>query len=178
MVMTVTEVLNQMNEAGVFSYVIPFLLIFAVVFALLQKTGILGDKENKGIHAVVGIAVGLLALQFDIVSTFFSVIFPRMGVGLSVFLVLLIFIGFFFNGKDKKDKPLINKLQWIGYLVGIGVAVWALTSWGEMGYGGSYFLDFEFGWWLREYFWSLIILGGLIGLIVWVVNGGKDNKEE
>ena len=99
MAVTVTDILNQWNQIGVFSYVIPFLLIFAVIFAILQKTKILtGEHENKGLLAIISIAVSLLALQFDMVSIFFAVIFPRFGIGLSIFLVLLILLGFFYDG--------------------------------------------------------------------------------
>ena len=82
---TITDILNQWDQIGVFTYVIPFLLIFAVVFAMLQKTRVLGD--NRTVQGIVGVSIGLLALQFDFVSTFFAEIFPRFGVGLAIFLI-------------------------------------------------------------------------------------------
>jgi len=168
MAVTVTDILNQWNQIGVFSYVIPFLLIFAVIFAILQKTKILtGEHENKGLLAIISIAVSLLALQFDMVSIFFAVIFPRFGIGLSIFLVLLILLGFFYDGTDKKKG--MNGLQWIGILTGVGVVIWALAGWDDwVNFGG-------FSWWIQEYFWSLVVLAGLIGIIYWVINGGKNN---
>jgi len=114
---SITEILNQWASFGVFSYVIPFLLIFAVVFAILDKTSLLG--ESKPVKAIVSLAIGLLALQFDFVSTFFAEIFPRFGVGLAVFLVLVILIGFFYEERE-------GSMKWIGYLTGIGVVVWLL----------------------------------------------------
>jgi hypothetical protein len=53
MVTTITEVLNIWNDIGVFSYVIPFLLIFAVVFAIMDKTKMFSSqgKDNRGIIA-------------------------------------------------------------------------------------------------------------------------------
>ena len=114
MVTTITDVLNIWNDLGVFSYMIPFLLLFAVVFAILEKSKILGG--NKPIMSIVAASIGLLALQFDFVSEFFAVIFPRFGVGISIFLVLLIMIGFFFP----KGNP-FGEGQWIGWVIGIGV---------------------------------------------------------
>ena len=160
-IVTVTDVLNMWNQMGVFSYVIPFLLIFAIIFAILDKSKILGD--NKGIMSIVAAAVGLLSLQFDFVSEFYAVIFPRFGVGLSIFLVLLIMIGFFFKSDNQ------HKLQWIGWVVGIGVAIWALSSWDSWGYYSG------FGGWFSEYIWALIILGAIIAIIVVVAKkGGSD----
>ncbi len=161
MVTTITDVLNIWNDMGVFSYVIPFLLIFAVVYAVLEKTKILGD-ENKGILAIISVSVGLLSLQFDFVSEFFSVIFPRFGIGLSIFLVLIIMIGFFIP----KDKD-IGKMKWIGYVVGIGAVIWALSAWDEWtNYAG-------FGGWFTDNFWALIVLGIIVAVIVVVANSDK-----
>jgi len=163
MVMTITEVLNIWNDIGVFSYVIPFLLIFAVVFAILKKTEILG-KGNDGILAIISVALGLLSLQFDFVSEFYAVIFPRFGIGLSMFLVALIFLGFFMK-EDGSD--MFKKLGWVGYVIGIGVVLWALSEWDEWNSFGG------FGGWFSENIWALLILGVIIAVIV-IVASGKD----
>ena len=162
MATTITDVLNTWNEIGVFSYVIPFLLIFAVVFAILRKTKILGD-DNDGILAIISVALGLLSLQFDFVSEFYAIIFPRFGIGLSLFLVLIIFLGFF-TPADDKDK---GKHSWIGYVVGIGAVIWALDSWGD-------WVGFGFGGWFSENFWAIVILLAIIGTIVGVTRKNDD----
>jgi len=155
------------NEIGIFSYVIPFLLIFAVVFAILDKTKLLsgkGDDENKAIIAIIAVSIALLSLQFDFVSVFFATIFPRFGIGISVFLVFIIFVGFFLpDRKDGKDVP----GGVIGWIVGIGVIIWAFSSWGQWTSGSGV------GGWFAEYIWAIIILGVIIGLIIWVSKGKK-----
>ncbi len=163
MAVSITDVLNTWADLGVFSYIIPFLLIFAVVYAILEKTKILGDK-NKGVLVIIAAAVGLLALQFDLVSTFYATIFPRFGVGLSIFLVLIILIGFFMPETD------LHKLSWIGWIVGIGVVLWALVNW------NMWTDNFSLSLWLGDYFWPIIILAGVI-LAVVAVAGGFSKKE-
>jgi len=166
LVTTITDVLNIWNQIGVFSYVIPFLLIFAVVFAILDKSQILGS--NKPLMGIVSASIGLLSLQFDFVSEFFAVIFPRFGIGLSVFLTLLIFLGFFYpQGSDKQWK---GKVTWIGWFVGIGIVLWAFSSWDQWGYYSG------FGGWFSEYIWALIVLGILIGVIIWIAKSGEEGK--
>lgn len=159
---SITEVLNLWADMGVFAYVIPFLLIFAVVFAILQKSNILGD--NRSVQAIVAAAIGLLSLQFDFVSTFYATIFPRFGVGLAVFLVVVILIGFFYSGNKE------SSLQWIGWVTGIGVVIWALVNWQTWGIGTG---GFELGWWIEEYFWPLIVLGVIIAVLVVVGKSGR-----
>ena len=173
MVTTITDVLNVWNDIGVFSYMIPFLLIFAVVYAIIDKTGMFSGKDadgkivdNKMIKAIIAVAIGLLSLQFDFVSEFFAIIFPRFGIGLSLFLVVLIFLGFFYP--QDKDNKWSTKVAWVGWVVAIGVFIWALSAWDEWSsYAG-------FGGWFVENVWALIILGVLVAVIVIVAKSGSD----
>lgn len=87
------EVLSQWEQAGVFTYIIPFLLIFALIFGILTQTGLF--KEKKAVNAIIALAVSLMALQFGFVSTFFSEVFPRLGIGLIVLLVVMVLLGLF-----------------------------------------------------------------------------------
>ncbi|MEM4605957.1 MAG: hypothetical protein QW103_02915 [Candidatus Pacearchaeota archaeon] len=165
MVYTITDILNKMNEFGVFSYILPFLLVFAIVFGLLQKTKIFGDEnKSRGINAIIALAVAGLSLLFDFVPIFFSNIFPKFGIGLAVFLVLIIVLGFFFNPNDDNKKgPLI----WIGWFVALGVVIWALTEWSDMGGFGN----FKTGWFL-EYLPLILTIGLLFAAIYFIVGGG------
>ena len=92
---TITEVLNQWADAGVFAYLLPFLFIFAVVFGILNKTRVLG--ESKGVQATIALALGLLSLQFDYVSNFFSIFLPYAGVGIAILLVGIILMGLMYD---------------------------------------------------------------------------------
>jgi len=164
MAATITDVLNTWNDLGVFSYVIPFLLIFAVVFAILKKTKILGD-DNDGILAIISVALGLLALQFDMVSEFYAIIFPRFGVWLSIFLVAIIFIGFFMPNR-KDDEGLVYK--WIGFVAAAAAILWSLDSWGQ-------WTQFGFGSWFNENFWAIVIVGVVLATVIGVTKS-KDTS--
>lgn len=157
MATTITQILNEWANLGVFSYVIPGLLIFAVVFGILQKSKIFGDK-NKGVNAIIAAAVGLLALQFDFVSTFFANIFPRFGVALAAFIVLIILAGLFFD-KDKDRSTMYT----IGIVLGAAVILWALSSWNFWGNGWG------LGYWFENNFWAIIIGVVIIVAIALVV---------
>jgi len=175
---SITDILNIWNGMGVFSYVLPFLLIFAVVFAVLDRSrmfyrkGVSGsydDNENRGIIAIIAASVSLLSLQFDFVPEFFGIIFPRFGVGLALFLVILIFIGFFYPNRDSSDNA-SNKVAWVGWVVGIGVFIWSLSEWDEWGSYAS------FGGWFSEYIWAIIILGIVIAVIATVASSGRNRR--
>jgi len=148
--------LNQWADVGVFAYLLPFLLIFALIYGILSRSKMLG--ENKGVNAVLAGAIGLMALQFDWVSNFFATVFPYAGIGLSILLLALIFMGMISD--DEKSR------QWIFF--GIGALIFLFV----VGYS---FYDFA---WLGAYggqdwipMFVLILLIG--GAVVAVVLGNK-----
>ena len=161
-----TEILNQMNNLGVFSYAFPFMIVFAIVFGLLQKTKIFGEAaQAKGINAIIAIGIGAMSLLYDEVPTFFATIFPKFGIGLAVFLVLVISLGFFTMGENGEGK---EKMQWIGWVVGLGVVIWSFNTWGYR-FGGN------FSYWMQEYL-PMILVIGLIGWGIYAIVGGGKKK--
>jgi len=173
----ITEVLNIWNDIGVFSYVIPFLLIFSIIFAILQKSHILSDEKNpnKAILAIISVSAGLLSLQFDFVSEFFAVIFPRFGIGISILLVAVIFIGFLNQGIEGKNDTSKKAMAAIGWLVGVSIVFWSLSEWDNFSSVGG------FGIYFSDNFWSLVVLGVIIAAIAFAIkspsssSGGKSS---
>lgn len=167
---TIADMFNSWNEIGVFSYVIPFLLIFAVVFAILDKTKLLSKQgeENKGITAIIAVSVALLALQFDLVSGFFAMIFPRLGIGISILLVVIILAGFFMPNMGKEDGK--GPAKWVGWALAGGVIIWAFSSWNSWTSGSGV------GGWFSEYIWAIVVLG-IVGAVVFIaMKGGNKGK--
>lgn len=145
------DLLARMEETGFFAYILPFLLIFALVFGILTRTKIF--KENKAINAIIALVIGLLALQFEFVPLFFSEIFPRLGVGLAVILALLILAGLFF---DPKSKFINYGLLVVGLVVFVVVLV---QTFGWVGWTSGYF------WTTLMYNWATIV-GVLVAVII------------
>ncbi len=164
MVFSIGYILSQWESAGVFDFLLPFLLIFAVVFGILITTNVLGN--NKGVHVIIAIVVGLLALRLDFVPKFFAEVFPRLGVGLAVILTLLILIGLFVP--DDERRYWLWGLGAIAVIVGIVVISKAFgqTTW--FGASGPY-SDYV-GW----------IIGAvlIVGLIIAVAAAGNEKKDK
>lgn len=157
------DLLYQWEQMGMFAYILPFLLIFAIVFGILEKTKIF---DAQGINAIISIVVGLMALQFQLVSVFFAEIFPRLGVGLSVILVILILLGMFI-------PP--NK-EWATYgLFGIAAIVAIIVVGKSLSFVGWT----TGGWW--SYNWvSVATVVGILAVIGFVVapKGGKSEAQK
>jgi len=161
---TIGDVLRSWESLGVFSYILPFILIFAVVYAILGKVPVFKGKGS--LNMVISLAVGLLSLQFEFVPLFFAEIFPRAGIGLSVLLVALILAGAFIDWEGEKTK-------WFGWIFfGIGAIAFLLivaNSFAAFSFFGS-------GWW-QVYGSAIIVLIVIIALVVAVMIGGKNSSD-
>lgn len=98
--------------------ILPFLLIFTVVFAILQKTQILG-KEKKQIDAIVALVIGLIFVAFGRETDIVVRMIPILGVALVTILVFMILFGFLYREGDFKMPK--------GLLIGIGILIGILV---------------------------------------------------
>ena len=151
------NLLQQLEDLGFFQYVLPFLLIFAVVYALISQIKVF--KENKGAAVLIAIAIGLLALQLGFVSAFFQTLFPKVGIGVAILLIALILAGAFIP--DEKSY------KWIFF--GIGMAVFfiilvlSISDWQFIG-----------SWWWQQYGALVIVALVIITAMIMVIVSSKN----
>lgn len=145
-----------LEQYGLFSYVLPFLLIFAVVFGILTRTKIF--KDNKAINGVLALTIALLSLQFNFVPVFFSEIFPRLGVGLAVILVALILLGLFMPEKNNKY---VNWMFAVLALIVFVIVIYNSFEWT---------LGVPWGWYFYDSWPGILVIALVLGGIVAVMN--------
>jgi hypothetical protein len=157
----IASILTSWQDIGVFAYVLPFLLIFALVFGILSQAKFLG--ENKGVNSIIALAIALLALQFGKVPAFFAQIMPNLGVGLAVLLAALILMGLFVNWSSNKWKA--------GFAIFAGVVavVVILVSL------SSNNLIAGFDWW-NVYYPHIIVALVVIGSIITIIATTKKSS--
>ena len=158
----VQTLLAEWEAFGVFDFVLPFLLIFAIVFGILSTTNVFGP--NRGVHLIIALVIGILSLRVYFVQEFFREIFPRAAIALSVILVAVILTAMFI--------PEEHKAGWaIGFysLGGLAAVIVIFNSFSSVGFFGS-------NWW---YEWGSMIIGALlvIGVIVAIAVSGKERKD-
>jgi len=66
--------------------VLPFLLVFVLVFAILQKSKIFGEGK-KQIDALIALALALIVISAGSVLQFLNDIIPFMAIALIILLV-------------------------------------------------------------------------------------------
>lgn len=149
---TIYDLFNQWESIGVFDLLLPFLLVFAVIFGVLATTGILGG--HRGVNLIISLVIALLAMRLingiPLVSIFFSELFPRFAVGLSVLVVVVILAGLFIHPKALK-----------GWFIGLGVAGILIGIIVVL-------ITFNTFYWFDNFFWQEY-WGAIIGIVILAV---------
>lgn len=157
-------------STGIFTDIIlPFLLVFVVIFAILDKSKLLGDDKRQ-INAIIGLLVGLMLVAFSGPRGVIVKLVPFLAVSAVILLIFMLLYGFVSGTKE--GDVLSNGLKiTLGIIVGIGVVVavlWATGVWDNilatMSGSGSVTL------WVNILFVAIII-----GAIAAVLGGGKKN---
>jgi len=161
-VFSLRDLLYEWEYFGVFDLVLPFLLIFAIIFGVLSATNILGG--NKGINLIISMVIGLMALRLGFVQAFFTELFPRFAIGLAALIIAVILIGLFIPKEHAK-----------GWFVAFGVigAIIAFVviaqTFNVLNYFGSY-------WW-QQYAGTIItailVIAAIIGVVISMREGGE-----
>ncbi len=111
--------------------VLPFVLIFTVVFAILQKTQILG-KGKKQIDAIVSLSIGLIVVSYANAVGIINDLMPFAAVSVVIILIFLLLYGMVFKeGEFDLSKKVKNVF---GALAALAVTIAVLTITGAWNY--------------------------------------------
>ncbi len=149
------------------NYILPFLFVFTVIFAVLEKTKLLGE-DKKQIDAIVALVVGLFIIAFPYPRNIIVSLMPFLAVLIAILLVFMLLYGFI-GGKTEGDVLDKGVKIVLSILVAISVViflVWVTGAWEFL----RARLSGEFG----EQFWSNVIFAIIIlGVILAVLLPGK-----
>jgi hypothetical protein len=154
-------------------FTLPFLLIFFIVFALLEKTKLLGD-EKKQLNALVSFIVGLI---------FVSAVFPKIIVGdlilfltvalVAIFVALLLW-GFVSGGELEKSFLSNKYVKWaVGIVVVVAVIIVLLCSANiDLGILNWPFTQtWSSGFWTNVVF--IVVIAAALALVIGKAKEGK-----
>jgi hypothetical protein len=126
---------------GLFSWsifsegILPFLIVFVLVFAILQKSKLLGDGKSQ-IDALIALAVALILIITPVARNFIVEIIPFLAIALVIMLFFLLMYAFI-AGKDWYSPWMKWVFGILGGLLIIAVAVWKSGIVETLGSGGN-----------------------------------------
>lgn len=145
--------------------ILPFLLIFVLVFAILQKSKILGDGKAQ-IDALIAMVIGLLLVGLPGPRDIVVNLMPWLAVGVSVILVFLILYGFVAGDLSSTPKWMKITFGTLAGLFVVGVVLYVTGLWEPI-------YDALFGSAKTEIFSSILLVVIIVAAFVIAVATGK-----
>jgi len=156
-------------------FALPFLLVFFIVFGILEKTKLFGEK-NKQLNALIAFVIGLILIAATSPTLTISNLVLFLTVAIVVLFVALLLWGFITGEEGLKFGNIPKALKWfIGIAIVVAVVIallWALGIEGTVFGGASDFL-FKNDW--SKDFWTNISF--VVVIIVALVLVLKKTKE-
>lgn len=109
MVAPLVNAVNFFRDFGLFDVILPFLLVFAIVFSILEKTKILGEEKTKkdeigtpkrSLNAMVAFVSAMLVVATNKVVTTINTALPNVILLVIVIVLFLMLIGVFYKEGD------------------------------------------------------------------------------
>ncbi|MFH0831321.1 MAG: hypothetical protein V1886_00425 [archaeon] len=114
--------------------ILPFALVFTLIFAILEKSKILGDEKHQ-INSIISLVIAFILIAVPQARTVIVQVVPVIAVLAVLVLVLMIMLGFV-GGTTKEGN--LNK--GLGIVIGIisGIVLIAAVMW-STGWGMKIF---------------------------------------
>lgn len=149
--------------------VLPFLLVFTLVFAVLDKTKLLGEGKRQ-INAIVSLVTGLILIAFPFARNIIVKLIPFLAVSLVILFVFMLIYGFI---SGKKEGDVLNTGVKIALGIIFGLAVMVAVLWVTGFWDDIYYLvvESEYAGKILLNILMLAVIGGAIAIVV--SSGGK-----
>jgi len=148
---------------------LPFLLVFTIAFAILQRTKILGEDKTR-IDAITALVIALIVVAYSYATNIIVVLMPFLAVSAVIILIFMILYGFI--ASDEKGFKMNKGLKIaFGILIGIAIVIAVISA---SGYWGILI-----GWFTGKNSSSIItniIFVAIIIAAIAVVVSGKGNS--
>lgn len=176
MASTLGNAIQFLQDFGLFDVILPFLLVFTLVFAVLEKTKIFGqegpkDKEQsrKNLNAMVAFSVAFFVTASVNIVNAFQVALPWIALVLVIIVSFMLLSGVFFGeGQlsffDKFKKPTGTVIV----ILIVVVLVIFLAAFGYLGTVLSYFTDGQSSTVVTSLIFLLLLIAAM-----WFVIGRK-----
>ena len=158
-------VIEFLGEIGIYDIVLPFILVFTIVFAILEKTKILGMEtiENqqytkKNINAMVAFIVAFLVIASTQLVAVINQVMANIVLLLLLGVSFLLLVGVFFGDKEFTLKDYPNWIKFFMFLMFIGIVAVFLHALDWLKFIFALFLYWD-ATWAATILFLLIIIG-------------------
>ncbi|MBC8500850.1 MAG: hypothetical protein ISS25_02230 [Nanoarchaeota archaeon] len=168
-----------LNEIGVYDVILPFLLVFTIVFAILEKTKIfgvekVGDQEvtRKNMNAMTA-----FVLAFFVIASSKLVALINTVASQAFLLVLLVILFLMLAGVLQKEGEYELMGGWKKFFMAVVFIILVLIflnalGWLQTGY------EFLADYWNTEAVSAIILIILIILFMAWISKSPKEGKKK
>ncbi len=180
-------VIDFLVKLGIYDVILPFLLVFSVVFAILDKTKVFGtdtiegeEYSKKNINAMIAFVIAFLVIVSKQLVATINKALANVVILLLMIVMFMVLIGVFF----KKDDEVILEGGWkIGFMVVILIAIILIfLNAIPTADGTSDWLAAGWGWlvdnWDSNAIGAIVMFIVIIGLILGITGDKKSSSQE
>jgi len=175
------DLFQRLYNMGLYDVMLPFLLVFVIVFATLQKSNILGEgNDGRKYNAIIAMVMGLLVVIPHVIGMYPAnrdpvLILANVLPNVSVILVAILsffFLISLFGGKDSWDSmPKIGGIVAILSFICVGILFANATGFLET-------LPSWLSWLNNADTQALLIMVAAFSGIVWFISKEPETEEE
>ena len=92
--MSLYDIITSFESVGVFDIAMPFILVFTLIFGVLEKINLFGVNK-KNINLVVALAISFLAIRNVFFIEMLNRFLPNIAMFLIIILMFLLLLGTF-----------------------------------------------------------------------------------
>lgn len=173
---TYIEFFKLLESYGLTDALLPFLLIFTIVFAVLQKTNILG-AGRKNFNVIIALVLSLTAVIPHVTDTYpegYDVIkilntaLPQVSIIAVAAIMLMLLIGLFGAESKWMGGSLSGWMAILSFIIIVVIFGGAAGWWAD--------LSELFSWW-DEDTTALVVILLVFGVIIWYVTRQETRGE-
>jgi hypothetical protein len=174
-------VISFLQSFGFYDVVLPFLLVFTIVFAILEKTRILGTEDIKGVkytkknlNSIVAFVLAFLVVASTKLVAAINEIMANVVLLLILSISFLLLIGSFFKQDEEvylKEGPWRILFMLIMFF---GIVITFLHSFGWFNIAW----DWLVGHWQTNFVATVVLLLFIALFMYYIIGGGKPSSEQ
>ncbi len=181
-------IIQFFDQLGIYDVVLPFILVFTIVFAILEKTKLLGMEEiegkkytRKNLNAMLAFCVSFLVVASSKLVAIVTNVSSQMVVLLLAAVFFLLLVGSFYKeGEDVALKggwrTLFMVIMFLGLLIIFLEAIPTKSGTPVLEWFWSYMVSH----WSSTAVASVLLMAGIVIFIMWITKteGGESKKKE
>lgn len=164
-------IIGFFDKIGVYDIILPFLLVFTIIFAILEKTKILGiekidgkETTKKNLNSMVAFVIAFLVIASTQLVSVINKVMANIVLLLILAVCFLLLVGVFFGDKEftLKDYPTWTKFFMVLMFIGIVIIFLHALDWLQ-------YIFALFVYWDAEWASAIIFLIIILGFIWYVI---------